>query len=154
MFIVTGTAVNPKPDFKDIIELLDPDELHKFCFQLDGLSCADAKKAERKANSDDPELKAREVLYLWHQRNGRQATRQVVLQAMEKCGFASAAEKLEEKWDSAGNLYMIPVIPGLRVCQSEVNLYLHSFPLQYGYNITKEMNYIKFSTFLDVNRPS
>ena len=94
--------MNPTSDFKTIVELLDPEELQRFCLELPGLSRADVKKAEHRANSDDPELKAREVLHLWHQRNGRQATRQAVLQALGRCGYTNAVEHLIEKWDLGG----------------------------------------------------
>ena len=101
--------MNQKSDFKNITELLDPEELQQFCFELPGLSHADVKKAECNANSNHPELKARGVLHLWHQRNGRRAIRQAILQALGRCGYMHAVEQLREKWDLTGK-YILNIL--------------------------------------------
>ena len=99
--------MDPKPDFGEIIRLLGPPELQKFCLELPGLSYEDVKKAEYNANSNDPELRAREVLQLWHQRNGQQATRQAVLRTLRRCGYIKALTQLRKQWNLAGiNSYL------------------------------------------------
>ena len=103
MFIDTGLIVDPESDFKDIVDLFHlADQLKRFYFELNGLSRPVIKHAEQKANSSDGKSKAMAVLHEWHRRNGPKATREVILQALEKCKFTNAMYKLREKWHLPG----------------------------------------------------
>ena len=73
-------------DFKDITGLLGHTELQMFFPEL-GLSPEDIEKAEYSASTSDVNLRARNVLRKWHQKNGLEATREAVLQALNRCEY-------------------------------------------------------------------
>ena len=100
--IHADTTVDPKSDFDDIIGLLGPAELKHFYSKLDGLSHQDVEKAVCSANTSDVNLQAKSVLRLWHQRNGRQATRQAVFHALAGLGYRNVMEQLKRKWICTG----------------------------------------------------
>ncbi|XP_072028048.1 uncharacterized protein [Amphiura filiformis] len=84
-------------DFKDVVELLRPEELQHLYIAM-GIPHAQAEKAEKKANTSDVELKGMEVLYVWKQMNGPKATRNAILKALEKCSYISSKQQLENIW--------------------------------------------------------
>ena len=101
LLIDAGTTVDPRTDFKEIVRLLGHAELEMFYPEL-GLSDQDIEKAKINANVDDVDLKAMNVLRLWLKKKGQQATRQAVLQALERCECKNAMEQLRIKWGLTG----------------------------------------------------
>ena len=56
----------------------------KRLYQELGMSQQDVEKTERKAATNDENLKTKAVLQLWKKRNGKKADRHVLLQAIQK----------------------------------------------------------------------
>ena len=71
-------------DFREVINSLNsPDEYQHLFHQLD-ISERDISMAEADANTNDPELKARNVLVTWRRTKGTDATCEALLDAKEK----------------------------------------------------------------------
>ena len=75
---------------------MGPDELQKLFHEL-SIKQYDIEKAERSANTDDVDLKARAVLRWWKKTNGRKATRDVILEALAKCQDKQTKLNLQEQ---------------------------------------------------------
>ena len=80
-----------------IPKLLSIDEL-KFLYIELGLESRDVEKAEAEAGTTNENLKARQVLLEWRKNKGHDATREFVLEALEKCGNTRAMEELHKTW--------------------------------------------------------
>ena len=63
-----------------------------------GIESNDVEKAEKKADTKDVDLMGRAVLVFWRKTNGRDATRQAILDAMDACRDAQAKRKLIQRW--------------------------------------------------------
>ena len=85
-------------DIRDIGQLLEPEELRDFYRAL-GLQ---PQEVEEEGEAEDEDLKARKVLDLWQQRNGRPASRQDILEALGKCQRGDAVGRLMSCWVSNG----------------------------------------------------
>ena len=92
--------------FRDVIQLLGPDDLRKL-FQALGVDYRDVEKAERNADTADIDTKAWNVLRLWRNSLGARATRSCILNALEKCMNMEAWEQLNETWNQRGNVNLI-----------------------------------------------
>ena len=75
---------------------MGPDNLHKLFNEL-GIKQHDIEKAERSANTNDVDLKAKAVLRWWKKTNGRKATRDVILEALAKCQDKQKKRNLQEQ---------------------------------------------------------
>ena len=62
-----------------------------------GIKQHDVEKAELSANTNDVDLKARAVLRWWKKTNGRKATRDVILEALERCQDKQTTLNLREQ---------------------------------------------------------
>ena len=96
IFSCPGDGVASESNFDDIIQTLGPDELRKLFHAL-SIKQYDIEKAERRANTDDVDLKARAVLRWWKKTNGRKATRDVILEALAKCQDKQTKLNLQEQ---------------------------------------------------------
>ena len=67
-----------------------------------GIKDTDIEKDEVGAASTHPDIKARKVLICWRKREGKQATRQALLDGLTRCGNVHAKEMLEDKWNGKG----------------------------------------------------
>ena len=86
-------------DFTDVVQELSSVQLKNLYDELGEVSYKDVEKKEQAAGKDvDQQAKA--VLRLWRERNGRNATRNVLLEALHKCKFTLVAEKLMKIWVS------------------------------------------------------
>ena len=92
--------------FRDVIQLLGPDDLRKL-FQALGVDYSDVEKVERNVDTTDIDTKAWNVLRLWRNRLGAGATRSCILNALEKCMNMEACEQLDETWNQRGNIKLI-----------------------------------------------
>ena len=93
---IAGTAT--EVDFGDVTNQLDSDDLHELFYALDiKKHCFD--KDEKNADSTHPDLKAKEVLISWRNHEGHNATRQALLDALEKAKNIEAKETLEDMWN-------------------------------------------------------
>lgn len=81
----------------DFVDALTSDELSNVYEQLD-IEHRQVLKAHERANSADPDQKAKAVLRYWKEHNGQKATRRKLLKALEKCQYMNAMEELQEKW--------------------------------------------------------
>ena len=72
-------------------------DLHHLFSEL-GIDDADVENAERMADSRDFRLQAKKVLKMWRTKNGRNATRRAVINALIECELIDAKEILEKKW--------------------------------------------------------
>ncbi len=68
------------------------------------MSEQDVEKAEKGANTHDVELKARAVLRHWKKMKGRDATRDILLDALGRCRNEEAKLKLQNTWMEAGKI--------------------------------------------------
>ena len=87
---------------KDIFDITNKtkllhSDLHNLFSEL-GIEDTDVENAERIADSRDFKLQAKKVLKMWRTKNGRNATRKAVIDALMECGLVEAKEILEEKW--------------------------------------------------------
>ena len=92
---------------KDIVELtnntrLQSSDLMKL-FILLGLQQNEIEKAKKNADTTDVTLQAASVLQYWRKSRGIDATRQVIITALKKCGYIEAVEILQEKWTMTSN---------------------------------------------------
>ena len=81
--------------------MLGPADLQNLFYSL-RLTTPDIEKAEGSSGTSDVDLRARKVLEMWRQRNGKQATRERVLQALGACENKNARDKLEQIWNTEG----------------------------------------------------
>ena len=91
-----GDGIASESNFDDIIQILRPNEIHKLFHEL-GIRQHEIEKAERGANTDDVDLKARAVLRWWKKTNGKKATRDVILEALAKCQDKQTKLNLQEQ---------------------------------------------------------
>ena len=86
----------------DIVELTDNARLQhsdlENLFILLGLQQNEIEKAKKNADTTDVKLQAASVLQSWRKSRGSDATRQVLITTLEKCGYIEAVEILQEKW--------------------------------------------------------
>ena len=80
-----------------VAKLLGIDEM-KFLYDEIGLESRDVEKAETEANTTKPTLKARRVLLEWRKIKRHSATRESVLEALNKCGSIKAMDELQQTW--------------------------------------------------------
>ena len=72
-------------------------ELHFLFYEL-GIADADVENAKRMADSKDFRLQANKVLQMWRTKNGKNATRNAIIDALTECDLKEAKEILEEEW--------------------------------------------------------
>ena len=84
-------------DFRDVIKLLNFDELHELYHEL-GIASEDSSKAELNASGTSVNLKAMAVFEWWKKSSPSQATRDTLLKALEECRFIDQKQTLEKKW--------------------------------------------------------
>ena len=60
---------------------------------------SDIENQERIADTRDFKIQAQFVLRHWRQINGESATRKVLLEALQECGYIQAKQILEKKWE-------------------------------------------------------
>ena len=93
-------------DFDDIIKLLGIADLERLYHAL-GLQSTDIEKAQANAGCNNVDIKARYVLQFWLKTEGKGATRERILEALEKCQNRLAVQQLESTWKSEGMCYII-----------------------------------------------
>ena len=91
-------------DFDDVIKLLGIADLERF-FKALGLQSTDIEKAQANAGVNDVDIKARYVLQFWLKTEGKDATRERIPEALEKCQNRFAVQRLEATWKSEGMCY-------------------------------------------------
>ena len=91
-------------DFTTVARLLSADDLQKLYTAL-GIPLQDVEKAEINAATTDVDLRARAVLIDWRKKKGSSASRQALLDALQKCRNFEAAGKLEEMWTGKGKKF-------------------------------------------------
>ena len=86
-------------DIRDVASRaeLTHSELHHLFGEL-GISHADIENQERIADTKDYYIQADRVLQYWRQKNGKDATRQKVLDSLQECKYNRAKEILIERW--------------------------------------------------------
>ena len=84
-------------DFREVIKLLNSDELHELYQEL-GIATEDSSKAELDAPGKSVNLKAMSVFEWWKKSSPMEATRDTLLKALEECRFINQKQKLEDKW--------------------------------------------------------
>ena len=85
------------------MELLQPDDFPLLYEKL-RIMHRHVMKAELRANTTDPDIKAKSVLRQWKQKKGRRATRRAILTALRRCKKRDAMRALEEKWKEPGTV--------------------------------------------------
>ena len=80
-----------------VAELLSMDQL-KFLYIKLGLESRDVEKAEAEASTTNENLKAKQVLLEWRKNKGHDATRECILEALDKCGNTRAIGELLKTW--------------------------------------------------------
>ena len=88
-------------DFDDVIKLLYIADLESFFLEL-GLQPTDIEKEKANAGVNNVHLQARNVLRFWRKTEGTAATRERILEALEKCENRLAVQQLEDKWKLEG----------------------------------------------------
>ena len=73
-------------------------DLQRMFHALD-MTHAEIENAERNTDSRDVTLRARRVLIEWRKKNGRNACRRRILDALLECDLVEAKEILEATWD-------------------------------------------------------
>ena len=91
-------------DLNDVTELLDPDDLQKLFDELQ-IHHRDVRKAEERVSTKDVDLKARAVLRHWKKIQGHKASKQFILDALDRCENIQAKENLIAAWEMKGKLY-------------------------------------------------
>ena len=100
-YLLHSVLDSVKPShISDLIGELDSDQLSNVYEQLD-IEHKYVKKAHERANTTDPDQKAKEVFRFWKDQNGKKATRTKLLKALEKCKYMNAMENLQEMWASS-----------------------------------------------------
>ena len=86
-------------------------DLQRLFHALD-MSDPEIENAERSADSKDATLRARKVLKAWRMKDGVNACRRRILDALLECGLVDAKETLEKKWSLVheGKTNKCPVI--------------------------------------------
>ena len=97
-------------DFRDVIKLLNSDDLHELYQEL-GIATEDSTKAELDASGKSVNLKAMAVFEWWKKSSPMEATRDTLLKAMEECRFVDQKRTLEDKWGQYVFLYFV-LYPG------------------------------------------
>ena len=72
-------------------------DLQRLFHALD-MSDPEIENAERNTDSKDIALRARKVLKVWRMKNGRNACRRRILDALLECSLVDAKEILEKTW--------------------------------------------------------
>ena len=80
-----------------VAKLLSINEL-KFLYVELGLEYRDVEKTEAEASTTNVNLKAKQVLLEWLKNKGHDATRECVLEALDKCGNTRAIGELLKTW--------------------------------------------------------
>ena len=93
-------------DIGDVIRLLGTDDFHELFHALD-INDSDIEKEKKNADSAHPGQQARAVFNFWIKTKGKEATRQAILGALERCGNIEDKEILEDIWDGNGKKVMI-----------------------------------------------
>ena len=88
-------------DFDDVIKLIGIADLEKFFLEL-GLRPTDIEKEKANAGVNDINLQARNVLRFWSKTEGKAASRERILEALEKCENRLAVQQLEATWKLEG----------------------------------------------------
>ncbi|XP_072024529.1 uncharacterized protein [Amphiura filiformis] len=106
-YVKAGEAKDRKPakqvsDLKpshisDVIDQLSPDELTNLYEKLD-ISYREVEKAHQKANTTDPDQRAKTVLRRWQENSGSKATRQAILDALKAARYINSMEALQDLW--------------------------------------------------------
>ena len=81
-------------DLMAVIDLLDPAQLQKLYVRL-GLQKTDTGKAKYLESRTTPDL---QVLLQWRKNRGSEATKEAIMQALDKCGNMEARDYLFWKW--------------------------------------------------------
>ena len=76
---------------------LKSDQLHYLYLALDLLD-HEVENAEQNADTKDVALRANKVLVYWRTTRGSKATKEVILKALEECGYVDVFEFLLEQW--------------------------------------------------------
>ncbi len=102
-FLLIFTDVVSDSDFTEVIQLVGVEDRYDLYQALNNISDHDVETAELNAYPRSVDFKARAVLYKWRLQNGDKATRQALLDGLEKCGNVEAKEILEDIWNGRGN---------------------------------------------------
>ena len=78
---------------------LKRDDLHKLYGEL-LLTLSEIEKEERNADTKDYSIQAVRIISFWREKNGKEATRKKILDALQMCNHNKARQMLEEKWGS------------------------------------------------------
>ena len=98
---IAGNTQAQASHFDDLISLLGRDELTKLFYKL-GIEDKDIENAKFSANTEDPELQAWKVFYLWRRMNGRAANQKALLKALKNCRCKDGFDKVRRKWGIKG----------------------------------------------------
>ena len=77
-----------------MVNVLDPAQLQKLFVRL-GLQKLDTDKARYRGGKKVSDL---QVLHQWREMRGPEATKEHILEALEKCGNMEARDKLSVEW--------------------------------------------------------
>ena len=93
-FILSGPDLLSDDDLMGVIDLLDPAQLQKLYVRM-GLEKTDTDKAKYHESRMHPDLG---ILRQWRKTRGPEATKDALLQALEKCGNMEARDNLSWRW--------------------------------------------------------
>ena len=83
--LITTRAELDKDDFDNLFEVLE-------------ISAADQDIGRRQADTTDFKLQASTILRAWRKRKGKDATRNVIINALRECRLIEAVDFLETEW--------------------------------------------------------